>query len=185
MPKKKSSRPNSSLGSNQRPEPKTPTQLRRERTIRIASIVIVLALLLSVLAGAFSITPSQAAEPGLKSVAASGAAKSVQISNADVTPVGDQVDTDGDGIPNNEDPDIDGDGIVNGKDSDIDGDGIENFQDADPVDTSDVDSTAPTKPNRPPSVGDIISKPSPWLVPAMIVVAIVTISFLVLAKRRK
>lgn len=136
MPKKKSSRPNSSLGSNQRPEPKTPTQLRRERTIRFASIVIVLALLLSVLAGAFSITPSQAAEP----------VKSVQIHNGDATPLGSSVDTDGDGIENNLDPDIDGDGIVNANDGDIDGDGISNFDDGDPAATNGFDGKTPNKP---------------------------------------
>lgn len=89
--------------------------MRRDKVIRIGAIVIVLALLLSLLAGAFSITPSQAAEP----------AKSVQITQADDSPLGDSVDTDGDGIVNNLDPDVDGDGLVNGKDSDIDGDGNE------------------------------------------------------------
>ena len=175
MPKKKSSRPNSSLGSNQRPEPKSPTQLSRERIIRIASIVIVLALLLSLLAGAFSITPSQAAQP----------AKSVQITKADDSPLGDSVDTDGDGIVNNQDPDVDGDGIVNGKDSDIDGDGIENFDDADPIDTTNIDSNSPEKPDRPSGVGDIAQQPTTWFVGVLVAGLILLISLLILAKRRK
>lgn len=175
MPKKKSSRPNSSMGSNQRPELKSPTQLRRERIIRTASIVIVLALLLSLLAGAFSITPSQAAQP----------AKSVQITQADDSPLGDIVDTDGDGIVNNQDPDVDGDGIVNGKDSDIDGDGIENFDDADPIDTTNIDSNAPEKPDRPAGVGDIAQQPTTWFVGVPVAGLILLIYALVLAKRRK
>ena len=185
MTKKKSSRPNSSLGSNQRPEPKSPTQLRRERIIRTASIVIVLALLLSLLAGAFSITPSQAAEPGAHSALAAQPAKSVQVLKGDNSPVGDSVDTDGDGIVNNQDPDVDGDGIVNGKDTDIDGDGIENFDDADPIDSTNIDSNAPEKPDRPAGVGDIAQQPTTWFVAVPVASLILLISALVLAKRRK
>lgn len=136
MPKKKSSRPNSSLGSNQNLEPKSASTIRREKVVRIAAIVIVLALLLSVLAGAFSITPAQAAEP----------VKSVQIMQSDNSPVGDSVDTDGDGIVNNLDPDIDGDGIVNANDGDIDGDGVSNFDDGDPAATNGYDGKTPNKP---------------------------------------
>ena len=139
MPKKKSSRPASSLGSNQRPEPKSASQVKRERIVRIAAITIVLALLLSLLAGAFSITPSQAAEP-------SGFSKSVQISQGDNSPVGTGIDTDGDGIINNLDPDIDNDGIVNANDDDIDGDGISNFQDGDPAETNGIDGNSPRQP---------------------------------------
>lgn len=139
MPKKKSSRPNSSLGSNQDSEPKSASTLRRERVVRIAAIVIVLALILSVLAGAFSVAPAQAAEPA-------GFGKSVQILKSDDSPVGSTIDTDGDGIINNEDPDIDGDGIVNANDEDIDGDGTSNFDDGDPAATNGFDGKAPKKP---------------------------------------
>ena len=139
MPKKKSSRPGASLGSNQRPEPKSAGQVKRERIVRIAAITIVLALLLSLLAGAFSVTPSQAANFPDK-------VKSVQILQTDDSPVGTGIDTDGDGVINNEDPDIDGDGQVNGEDSDIDGDGISNFNDGDPAATNGFDSKPPQAP---------------------------------------
>jgi hypothetical protein len=149
--------------------------LRRNKVFRIGAIVIVLALLLSLLAGAFSITPSQAAEP----------TKSVHISESDNSPLGDSVDTDGDGIVNNLDPDVDGDGIVNGKDSDIDGDGIENFDDADPIDTTNIDSNSPEKPDRPAGVGDITQQPTTWFVGVPVAGLILLISALVLAKRRQ
>ena len=139
MPKKKSSRPAASLGSNNNPEPKSPSQIKRERVVRIAAITIVLGLLLSLLAGAFSFTPSQAAEP-------SAFANSVQILQSDDSPVGTSVDTDGDGIINNEDPDIDGDGVVNANDGDIDGDGKANFDDGDPAETNGYDGKTPHKP---------------------------------------
>jgi hypothetical protein len=139
MPKKKSSRPAASLGSNQRPEPKSASQVKRERIVRIAAITIVLALLLSLLAGAFSITPSQAAS-------LPDHLKSVQVLKADNSPTGNSIDTDGDGIINNEDPDIDNDGIVNANDGDIDGDGISNFDDGDPAATNGFDGNPPSKP---------------------------------------
>ena len=112
-------------------------QKSREKRIRLVAISIIAALLLSLLAGALSFTPTP--------VASASEAKSVQINAADQ----DLVDTDGDGLENNQDPDVDGDGVVNGEDPDIDGDGIENFEDADPIDTTDVDSNAPQKPIRP------------------------------------
>lgn len=96
--------------------------------IRGGAIVIILALLLSLIAGAVSITPSQA---------------------ADSTPaptVAAPIDTDGDGVANNEDPDIDNDGLVNAEDNDIDGDGKANFDDGDPAATNGFDSQTPTKP---------------------------------------
>jgi hypothetical protein len=139
MPKKKSSRPSSSLGTNHNSEPKSESTLRRERVVRIAAIVIVLALVLSVLAGAFSVTPAQA-------VQSEGLGKSVQNYAADDSPLGTTIDTDGDGIINNEDPDIDGDGIVNATDGDIDGDGTSNFDDGDPAATNGFDGNAPQKP---------------------------------------
>ncbi len=135
MPKKKSSRPASSLGSYQDSEPKSSSQIRRERIVKTGAIVIVLALVLSLLAGALSFSPAQASENQAFS-------KSVQILDADVKPI----DTDGDGIPNNEDPDIDNDGLVNAQDSDIDGDGTSNFDDGDPAETNGFDSKTPKKP---------------------------------------
>ena len=146
MPKKKSSRPAASLGSSQNEEPKSGGQIRRERIIRMGAIVIVLALLLSLLAGAFSVVPAQAASKSTtgssnKYVHIWSMAPNVAISDP-LSPI----DTDGDGIPNNEDPDIDNDGIVNANDDDIDGDGIPNFEDGDPAGTNGFDGNPPAKP---------------------------------------
>lgn len=112
----------------------------------MGAIVLVLALLLSLLAGAFSVAPAQAAPKSAIRIFE----KSVQIlstapniSTADpVSPI----DTDGDGIPNNEDPDIDNDGVVNATDGDIDGDGTSNFDDGDPAATNGFDGNPPAKP---------------------------------------
>ena len=146
MPKKKSSRPAASMGSNQRPEPKSAGQIKRERVVRIAAITIVLALLLSLIAGAFSITPSQAATPGSIIARSAGFSESVQVQQANNSPTGSSIDTDGDGIINNEDPDIDGDGVVNINDNDIDGDGTTNFDDGDPAETNGFDGKTPKQP---------------------------------------
>jgi uncharacterized membrane protein len=146
MPKKKSSRPAASLGSNQNEEPKSASQIRREKIIRAGAIVIVLALLLSLLAGAFSVAPAQAADTSNFA----GFSKSVQNKPITVNPNASgsvsPIDTDGDGIPNNEDPDIDNDGVVNAKDGDIDGDGTSNFEDGDPAATNGFDGKPPAKP---------------------------------------
>lgn len=174
MPKKKSSRPAASLGSNQTEEPKSASQIRRDQIIRMGAIIIVLALLLSLLASAFSITPSQAADLG-------SVGKSVQIQQV----TSETVDTDGDGIENNEDPDVDGDGVVNGNDPDIDGDGIENFEDADPIDTTDIDSKAPEKPDRPTTPGDILTQESSFIWVGIPLAVAALVSAWILAKRRK
>ena len=176
MPKKKSSRPAASLGSNHNEEPKSSSQIRRERIIRIGAIVLVLALLLSLLAGAFSVAPAQAT-----TINKFGEFyKFVQIQEV----TSEIVDTDGDGIENNEDPDVDGDGLVNGEDSDIDGDGIENFEDADPIDTTDIDSKAPEKPSRPEVLGDILTGQSSWFWTLTPIGLVALISLILLAKRR-
>ena len=174
MPKKKSSRPAASLGSNQDSEPKSASQIRRERIVRTGAIVIVLALLLSLIAGAVSIAPAQAAFP-------SNFNKSVQIQQV----TSETVDTDGDGIENNQDSDVDGDGLVNGEDNDIDGDGIENFEDADPIDTTDIDSKSPEKPDRPAGSGDILTGDLSLLWMSLPIGIAALISLWILAKRRK
>ena len=174
MPKKKSSRAAASLGSNQDSEPKSPSQIRRERIVKTGAIIIVLALLLSLIAGAVSFGPAQAAVP-------SNFNKSVQIHQV----TSETVDTDGDGIENNQDPDVDGDGLVNGEDNDIDGDGIENFEDADPIDTTDIDSKSPGKPDRPAGSGDILSSDSNLLWMSLPIGVAALISLWILAKRRK
>jgi hypothetical protein len=144
MPKKKSSRPAASLGSSQSEEPKSGSQIRRERIIRMGAILLVLALLLSLLAGAFSVAPAQAAISGK----ISPVGNSVQILQADDSPTGADLDTDSDGIINNEDPDIDNDGVVNANDPDIDGDGTPNFDDGDPAATNGFDGNKPRKPGE-------------------------------------
>ncbi len=146
------------------------TENRRNKRLRWVSISIILALILSLLVGALSVSPTTPASAG---VFAPHSAES------------ELVDTDGDGIENNADSDVDGDGIVNGEDPDIDGDGIENFNDADPIDTTDVDSNAPQKPIRP--VGSLGNTPQILSVvfSGLGLVALTTISAWLLANRRK
>lgn len=112
----------------------SPAAVRRKRVVRIASILVIFALVATVIVGAMSASPAKAADFAVTLAA---------------TP---EPDTDGDGIPNNADPDIDGDGIVNGADPDIDGDGVANGSDSDPAATngetpgskkSDVGGTVP------------------------------------------
>ena len=142
---------------------------RRDRRNRAVAIGIILALIISLLVGALSVSPT-----------APAAANSVQVQNAD----SELVDTDGDGIENNQDPDVDGDGIVNGEDPDIDGDGIENFDDADPIDTTDVDSNAPEKPIRPAGATSPIAQSLVWVMAVVLAAAVALISFRLLRKRR-
>lgn len=150
---------------------------KREQRNRWVAITIILALILSFLVGALSIT----AAPSASAAERIGVNNSVQVFSANQ----EIVDTDGDGIENNADPDVDGDGLVNGEDPDIDGDGIENFEDADPINTTDLDSNAPEKPVRPEGAGDEFGQSSVWI---WLVVGIVVISSnlaWMLAKRRK
>lgn len=104
---------------------------KRDKIIRTGAIVIVLALIMSLLAGALSFAPAQAGT-------LANASQFVQ--NQEI------IDTDADGIPNNEDPDIDGDGLVNAEDPDIDGDGTANFDDGDPAGTNGFDGKKPIQP---------------------------------------
>lgn len=113
--------------------------MRRDKVIRLGAIVIVLALLLSLLAGAFSVAPAQAAT-------VADSAIFVQNQKPLILETGTQFDTDGDGIANNEDPDIDGDGVANINDNDIDGDGTANFDDGDPAETNGYDGKTPQIP---------------------------------------
>jgi hypothetical protein len=145
-------------------------QSARDKRLRWVSISIILALILSLLVGALSVTPT-----------APASAAGTYPFSADQ----ELVDTDGDGIENNADPDVDGDGMVNGEDSDIDGDGIENFDDADPIDTTDVDSNAPEKPIRPEGAGDIFVQSTAWIFIPVSIIAAGAISMWLLAKRRR
>lgn len=102
--------------------------------VRWLAIGIILALATSVLAGAITAAPAQAAE--------SSASPSVE----EIMPISEAtclLDNDTDGVPNPDDPDIDGDGMVNGEDEDIDGDGITNFEDGDPAATNCNDNAEP------------------------------------------
>ena len=149
------------------------TSNKQNRRLKAVAITIILALLLSLLVGALTMTPVPASAQG-----------SISVVSADQTD-SKVVDTDGDGIENNADSDVDGDGIVNGEDPDIDGDGIENFDDADPIDTTDIDSNAPQKPIRPAGSGDMISQALGWLFLGLALLALAATSAWLLAKRRK
>ena len=104
---------------------------KRDRRNKIVAIWIILSLILSLLVGALSMTPTPAGAAPV-SIAADRAYASF--------------DTDGDGIENNLDTDIDGDGILNFNDTDIDGDGLANFDDGDPAQTNGFDSENPSRP---------------------------------------
>lgn len=145
--------------------------------VKTGAIVIVLALLLSLLAGALSFAPATPAAAAQVSVLGN----SVQVFSADQ----ELVDTDGDGVENNADPDVDGDGLVNGEDPDIDGDGIENFEDADPIDTTDVDSNAPEKPIRPAGATSPIAQSLAWIGLGVAAVSIGLVALYLLRKLRK
>lgn len=142
----------------------------RDKGLRWVAITIILALVLSLLVAALSISPST---PAL--------ANSVQFLSSDQ----EVVDTDGDGVENNTDSDVDGDGIVNGEDADIDGDGLKNFDDADPIDTTDIDSNDPNKPNHPAGVGDNSVQDWGWIWGSLFILMLLVISAWLLAKRRE
>jgi hypothetical protein len=167
---RKKSKPAAQPSSYIQPKRKLTT---REKTIKTGAILIVVALVLSLIAGALSFSPT--------TPATAAESQSVQIYAVDSEPV----DTDGDGIENNVDPDVDGDGIVNGLDDDIDGDGIENFDDADPVDTNDIDSNAPEKPIRPAGSSESIDQDKAWIVAGIIGVALLAALAFWLRKRLK
>jgi LPXTG-motif cell wall-anchored protein len=120
VPKKKSKRKQTSaINEDQRYEAR---YSRRNRMVKWASISIIIALVMSLLAAAVSVAPSSAASH-------------LFTSSESPTPCL-PIDTDGDGITNDVDPDIDGDDIVNGLDEDIDGDGTPNVSDTDPAATN-------------------------------------------------
>lgn len=145
----------------------------REQRLRIVAIWIILSLILSFLVGALAFTPSSA-----------GAAQFAQT--PPLSAKSQAVDTDGDGIENNADPDVDGDGIVNGLDDDIDGDGISNFDDADPIDTTDIDSNAPQKPQRPSGTAENIFQNSAWVwISSVMVLASFFAAFFTIKRRKK
>ena len=116
MPKKKSKRkPVSVMNEDQRYEARSS---RRNLMVKWASISIIVALVMSLLAAAISVAPSSAQMLASTPTACA------------------EIDTDGDAETNSVDSDIDGDGTVNGLDDDIDGDGLMNSDDSDPAATN-------------------------------------------------
>ena len=118
MPKKKQKRKPQNAAFVAQTE--STQSLLKKRIIKWASISVILAILLSVMIAAISVSPSNAATPNAATPAADCS----------------MPDTDGDAIKNDLDTDIDGDGTVNGLDADIDGDGKINAKDTDPADTN-------------------------------------------------
>lgn len=161
MPKKKSKRKSSSA-HNEDELIDTRSSLRT-RFVRWAAISVILALFLSLLVAAISITPSSAATP-------------------EATPVVCQPsDTDGDAITNDVDPDIDGDGTVNGLDDDIDGDKILNGSDGDPAATN-CGKDAPPPVISPEAEESDSGDNSTWI--AIVGVALLGFGYLVLRRVR-
>lgn len=120
MPKKKLKRKQTgALNEDQRYEARSS---RRNRMVKWASISIIIALVMSLLAAAVSVAPASAATRPF-------------TSSESPTPCL-PIDSDGDGIVNDLDPDIDGDEVVNGLDEDIDGDATPNVSDTDPAATN-------------------------------------------------
>ena len=136
--------------------------------IKWASISVILAILLSVMIAAISVSPAKAATP----ITATPSAACVMP------------DTDGDGITNDIDSDIDGDSIVNGLDPDIDGDGLANAKDGDPAATN-CNDTGPLpilpieKENQVDDEGNLLVR-----IAAIFVVAGLGIGYLVLRRIR-
>ena len=165
MPKKKSKAKRAVLEA----EPVSSSSNLRARMVRWAAISVILALLLSLLVAAISVSPSSAASPTPQAACA-------------------LFDTDGDAITNDIDPDIDGDGVVNGLDEDIDGDEIVNSMDTDPASTICNDTgVLPIMPavpiNELPESEDAkMSSDTTWI--AIIVVALLGLGYLVLRRAR-
>ncbi|MEY4639028.1 MAG: hypothetical protein RLY13_26 [Actinomycetota bacterium] len=138
MPKKRNNRPKKPVSQG------SSTSSSQNRKLRAVAIWIILSLILSLLVGALSITPTPA--------------------SAQETPaVAEIYDTDGDGIENDLDPDIDGDGTANGVDDDIDGDEIGNFDDADPIGTNGGEGIDEQKPLRPDTEATAIASIFNWV----------------------
>jgi hypothetical protein len=131
----------------------------RTRLVKWASISIILALVLSLLAAAVSVSPSSAATPAAC----------------------EQIDTDGDAITNDVDSDIDGDGTVNGLDDDIDGDKILNVSDGDPAATN-CGKNAPPPMRLPEPEQNGANAETTWI--AITGVALLGIGYLVLRRVR-
>lgn len=163
MPKKRKSKPARVKNKLVQDTASAPS---RNRRLRIVAIWIILSLILSLLVGALSITPTPA-----------GAAE---------TPVAvSQFDTDGDGIENNLDPDIDGDGVINADDDDIDGDGKSNATDGDPAGTNGFEVEPPNIPGHVKVLGsNVETSMVPVLVAGILTFAFTLILIIRVRKKR-
>jgi hypothetical protein len=161
MPKKKSKRkPMNVLNEDQRYEARS---AMRNRLVKWAAISIIVALVMSLLVAAISISPSNA-----------------QMLSSTPTACA-EIDTDGDAQTNSVDSDIDGDGTVNGLDDDIDGDGLKNADDSDPAATN-CGANAPLPVLFEEKESSENTQPA-WL--AIIAIAAAAVGYLLLRRLRK
>ncbi len=166
MPKKKSKRKQVRVVTeDQRYEARSS---RRNRMVKWASISIIIALVMSLLAAAVSISPSSAATRPF-------------ASSESPTPCL-PIDSDGDGQTNDIDSDIDGDEIVNGLDEDIDGDGTPNVSDTDPAATNCGQNAEPPL-IQPESETSAAQSDTTWI--GVIGVALLGFGYLVLRRFRR
>lgn len=134
----------------------------RARMVRWAAISVILALMLSLLVAAISVSPASAAPVKTETPCA-------------------QIDSDGDAITNDLDSDIDGDEIVNGLDDDIDGDKILNGADGDPAATN-CGKNAPPPVISPEVEENVSNTDTTWI--AIVGVALLGFGYLVLRRVR-
>lgn len=139
------------------------TSSLKQRVIKWASISVILAILMSLMIAAISVSPSSAATP------------------APAPTVCEPIDTDGDAITNDVDSDIDGDDIVNGLDEDIDGDNIVNTQDSDPAATNCGFNAPP--PTLRPVANSETQEPSVWI--ASVTIALLGVGYILLRRIRR
>lgn len=159
MPKKRQKRKPANAAYIAQTENSTSTL--KQRVIKWASISVILAILMSLMIAAISVSPSSAATPA--------------------PTVCEPIDTDGDAITNDVDSDIDGDDIVNGLDEDIDGDNIVNTKDSDPAATN-CGFNAPPPTLRPVADSEA-QDPSVWVASATI--ALLGVGYILLRRIRR
>ncbi len=162
MPKRKQKRKVSNAAYVAQTE--NSTSALKKRVIKWASISVILAILMSLMIAAISVSPSSAATPTTEPTVCA------------------QIDTDGDAITNDVDSDIDGDEIVNGLDEDIDGDGILNVKDSDPAATN-CGADAPPPATLQTDEPENAQEPSVWI--ASIVIAALGLGYILLRRIRR
>lgn len=162
MPKRKQKRKASNAAYVAQTE--NSTSALKKRMIKWASISVILAILMSLMIAAISVSPSSAATPTTEPTVCA------------------PIDTDGDAITNDVDSDIDGDEIVNGLDEDIDGDGIVNVKDSDPAATN-CGADAPPPATLQTDEPETSQEPSVWI--ASIVIAALGVGYILLRRIRR